>query len=379
MKDVRHIIKHVETGVLKAPHGSSKKDREVELYRLDFSSTKLSLEEYPTAIKDQKNKDGNSVIHVGSKHDLKRNLAFSYSLPPQYEKMVDEVLFAIPRHALNTVSYLLIEAFKHWENPFYKGYDTMIREGLLKISETCIDRAFYLLFDYLYDPETQYYRKRRDHEIDNDTLRDLALYNFWKGRTGRGLQAYKAGFGGYNSTKGKYLNEEDIKLRRDNNKTRFYVAQEIKEYERLQGDYINKLNYELNFKPSQEKVDLLDVPDTPLNEGDVPEGESIGQVSSGIIKPKKGKSLHLYEVVVNHTEKQIKDNKIEVIACGGSSVKVVAEDKNQALIMVKNYVENEYPKPEDYYVFRDYEINELEMDGLKPDKEGIVITMQYKV
>lgn len=353
MKDLTRIIKHAKSAMLIAPHGSSnnnpKKYSEVELYRFDFSNTKLPLEQFSEAIQQDESESGESINRKN------HHLAFSYSLPPRYEEMVEDALFAIPKHALDTIQYLLLNANLHWNNPIYKGYDTNIRESLLDVSKAFIDKAFYLAFDYLYDPDTKYWRRKGNHEIDNDTLKDLTLYTFWRGRTGRGLQSYNAHMYGDANKKSKYNNEDDFLIKRNNNKTRFYLYKEIHEYERLQEDYIMTLDRELN----KDKYPSADF------------GESKG-------KEKKEKPLYLYEVKVEHSVKEIKSQKMVTTAGGADAIKVTAYNKNDALIMVKNFVSNGYINgeisPDDEYTFYDYTVYEINMDGLTPTKEGVIIT-----
>lgn len=358
MKDLRHIIRHVRTDVLKAPNRSNKKHSQVELYRLDFSKTKLPLEDFPEAINYELDENG-----AVSKRHPNFHLAHSYSLPPQYEKMVDEALFAIPPRAMKTINFLLLEAVTHWENPFYDSFDTAISEGLLKVSKTFIERAFFLMFDYIYDPETQYYRRNENHELDKDTLKDLCLYTFWRGRTGCGLQAYNANMYGNSNKKDKYDNE-DLFDRRDRNKSMYYLYKEIREYEKFQSDYVKELDIKLNNR------------DLRVNEEpSIGEIKKYGPGIDGI-----DNDLNLYEIHISGSEEAIKDGEIIAVGGSGSSLKVVAKNKHEAIVMAKNfwYNKNESVFSEDTYCSYRFKANDLEMDGLKPEKEGVVITIKYE-
>jgi hypothetical protein len=189
-KDIK-LFKYYKSGILKSPEGSDKKDREVSLYKLDIQPP--------------------------------INPWRGFELPPQFNKTLEEAVFALSSKAKSTIDYLLLEAPVQRYMPLYFGYDTSVRETLMEIGENFFEKAVFLLCDYYYDESTQYYS--RNKEISCHTLQKLIIYKYWSGRGGRGLQYIKAGF-----DKCKYSKENLVWGPTES----YYVAQQVKHYETLQ-------------------------------------------------------------------------------------------------------------------------------------------------
>lgn len=111
-----------------------------------------------------------------------------YTLPKWLEPYVNDAEFALPDYAYDTIQHLFEEAIKYTQEPLFRGYDTSMREMLLGISHTIIEKAILLLTDYYYDKNTLYYVNQATTLISRHTLAKLILYQLWSGRTGRGLQ-----------------------------------------------------------------------------------------------------------------------------------------------------------------------------------------------
>jgi len=185
------LLKSAGSSILKAPHGSDRKDKKVNLYKLNLN--------------------------------LPKDAWKGFSLPPKYDKIVDEALFAIPRKAMDTIEYLLAEAPVQRYMPLYFGYDTSVRETLMEIGAEFVHKAIYLICDYYYDSETQYYSRVGDNDrLPSWVLKTLAIYKFWNGRTGRALPWSESGLDDY-----KYSDDK-------NWCNYYYVSQEIKNYEKIQ-------------------------------------------------------------------------------------------------------------------------------------------------
>jgi len=357
MKDLTRIVKHVRTDVLMAPNRSSKNNEEtkgknVELYKFDFSDTKVPLENYQDYLK--KDEDGQRL-------NKDWHLVYSYSLPPQYDKLVEDALFAIPKHALDTIQYLLLNANLHAQNPLYKGYDTGIRESLGQISDEFIHKAIFLAFDYLYDPEVNYFRRMYDEEFDKPTLRDMTVYTFWRGRTGRGVQGWNAGFYGKGRTKYEYS---------ESNEGQFYFYQEVRKYERLQQDMIN----------ISERLATDDNVDTVLEEESYWELDCPVEYGPDSAVPNMP-LLKIYKVCVGHNGKELnKEGELVVTSGGKRSYKVVALKEAQALSLIKNHIHGEERNDKSafgHYTEYHYDVSEISMHGLSPSEAGVIITEEH--
>jgi len=104
-------------------------------------------------------------------------------------KRVDEVLnarFAIDEKAMATLQYLHWMAESHYQHPFFKGFDTNIRETLYEFQHEAVRLFFYLLADYRYDAETRWW----DRGLDRFVWQRLSCYFHWVGRTGRALYGW---------------------------------------------------------------------------------------------------------------------------------------------------------------------------------------------
>lgn len=352
MKDLRHIIKHVKTDVLSAPKGSSKKEKQVELYRFDFSSTKLVLEDY-FVIMNLMHKNGIKLER------LDRGCPYSYSLPPEFEDMVEYALFAIPSKAMDTINYLLLNATMHWNNPIYKGYDTCVRETLLNISQEFVHKAIYLIFDYLYDPNTKYHWRQENNEISKQVLRDMTTYTFWRNRTGRGNQISFAGFEHRGKTEYEYGGKY------------FYVAQEIKAYEKHQENVINACEHALNVN----KIDVEDY--SSLKEDDTQ--VKINKLKVYRVNANKEVSK-VNEIVLKTTDNSKPEKKEVVIDCSkiiDYSIDVAAESKEEVIRIVKNHfykIDSDFENFIDNseYIKYNISINELLINNIAPTEKGII-------
>lgn len=139
----------------------------------------------------------------------------SYVLPPWLRTYVDNALYALTDNALATINYLFFEAVKFDKCNYFNGYDTVIRDELYGISNEIVNKAIYLLTDYYFDPDNNYYVSPVDTLIDRSTLKKMVLYQLWAGRTGRGLQKRWADISTYdNYYVGQSYYQNDFWLKR---------------------------------------------------------------------------------------------------------------------------------------------------------------------
>jgi len=195
-KNIR-IIKKAGTAKLIPPKGSDQKEKEVDLYKFDIRPPKRPWQ--------------------------------GYQLPEKYEKVLEDAHFIIDRKALDTIEYLLNEAPVQRYMPLYRHYDTSVRENLMELGAEFLHKAIYLITDYYFDKEKGYYSRMSDGFLPKYVIASLAIYKYWCGRTGRGLQGRNAGL-----DKSYYKYSED-----KNWLNYYYVAQEIRNYERIQEEVIN--------------------------------------------------------------------------------------------------------------------------------------------
>jgi hypothetical protein len=117
---------------------------------------------------------------------------FPYSVGALWADRLNQVLharFALDAEALAAVRYLKWMAESHWGHPLLNGFDTMVRDKLLALSEVGVQLYFWMLQDYIYDPDTRYWAKTDDKYC----WWQLAGYLFWTGRTGSALVTDHAG------------------------------------------------------------------------------------------------------------------------------------------------------------------------------------------
>lgn len=99
---------------------------------------------------------------------------------------VREVLdtsFAVDGHALATLNYFKWTAVSLAECPFFRGFDTNVRETLYNLQHEAVRLYFYLLADYRYDAKTRWWAR----DTDRFVWQRLATYLHWVGRTGSAL------------------------------------------------------------------------------------------------------------------------------------------------------------------------------------------------
>jgi hypothetical protein len=99
--------------------------------------------------------------------------------------------FAPDAEAVAALSYLKWLAEGHRRHPLLTGFDTIVREKLMGLSEKACQLYFWLLGDYIYDGQTKYWCKG---DWKYQWWR-LAGYLFWTGRTGSSLVCNHAGIG----------------------------------------------------------------------------------------------------------------------------------------------------------------------------------------
>lgn len=200
-KNIR-IIKKAGTTKLIPPRGSDQKEKEVGLYKFDIRPPKQPWQ--------------------------------GYQLPDKYEKVLEDAHFIIEPKALEAIEYLLNEAPVQRYMPLYRHFDTSVRETLMEIGAEMLHKAIYLITDYYFDTEKGYYSRMSDGYLPKYVIASLAIYKYWCGRTGRGLQWRNAGF-----DKHYYKYNED-----KNWLNYYYIAQEIKNFERIQEEEFTSINKE---------------------------------------------------------------------------------------------------------------------------------------
>jgi len=200
-KNIRIITKAGKASLI-PPRGSDQKPKEVDLYRFDIRPPKRPWQ--------------------------------GYKLPDKYEKILEDAHFIIEPKALDTIEYLLNEAPVQRYMPLYRHYDTSVRETLMEIGGEFLHKAIYLITDYYFDKEKGYYSRMSDGFLPKYVIASLAIYKYWSGRDGRGLQWNNAGF-----------NKPYYKYNEDKNWLNYYyVAQEIRNYEKIQEEEFFKTNKE---------------------------------------------------------------------------------------------------------------------------------------
>jgi hypothetical protein len=104
-------------------------------------------------------------------------------LPQDRVAQVVNARFCFDSNALATLAYLKWMAESHYQHPFFQGFDTNIRETLYELQHEAVRLYFYLLADYRYDMESQWW----DRSMSRFVWQRLATYLHWVGRTGRAL------------------------------------------------------------------------------------------------------------------------------------------------------------------------------------------------
>jgi len=213
------IFKLVDEAELRPPKKSNQRKKMVNLYKFDIK--------------------------------LPKDAWIGYNLPKKYDDILEKAYFAIEPKALDTIEYLLSEAPVQRYNPLYRHYDTIVRENLMDIGATFLHKAIYLISDYYFDINEGYYSRISKDILPKYVIASFAIYKYWNGRTGRGLQYTNAGFDKY-----YYRYSEDNII-----SSYYYIAQEIKNYERIQEQNISKPMFE---KESKFTIGLSDI--FPLEE-----------------------------------------------------------------------------------------------------------------
>lgn len=288
MEDLTKILQYAGESIIEPPHGSKKEKNKVKLYKLVIKQPEGAWA--------------------------------GYSLPEKYEKITDEAVFAIPPEAVQTIKYLLMEGPVQMYNPitYGAGYDTVIRESLMKIGQLMIDKALMLACDYYFDHDTKYYA-REPKCLNKQVLLSLIIYKFWNGRTGRGLQHIYA-----NIDESKYPFSKDII------NSYYYITQEIKHSEKNQEKDILKKTH----KDSKQNNSLEET-----------------HISLGEIK----KEFKLFEVSLDY-------NEFNNTGGGGNLYKVSCEHKDEA----KKIALNQFYKTANIsYPIECVSVNVLELE--KPD------------
>lgn len=113
-----------------------------------------------------------------------------YLLPVEYQTLLDKSIFAINGTYERAIEDMFLNGRHYWGFRLYEGFDTSVREHLLRPAKEFISCAFYLLGDCWYDVDNKWYSR--------DPLRSwlyrVMVYRFWAGQTGRGCQWWNAGF-----------------------------------------------------------------------------------------------------------------------------------------------------------------------------------------
>ena len=110
-------------------------------------------------------------------------------LPAKRVQQLLDARFTLDHKAHAALTYLKWVAEGHRTHPLLQGFDTNVRETLMGLNHEAVRLYFYLLSDYLYDFEAQWWAR------DGKRLwRPMAIYFHWVGRTGQGLYDDFAGF-----------------------------------------------------------------------------------------------------------------------------------------------------------------------------------------
>lgn len=104
-------------------------------------------------------------------------------LPDKWDEYVKSRIFAIPVNYLDEIHHHSQQAASEW-NRSPLSFDTMMRDICISPAKGHVTAAFKLLWDCVYDVETEYYSR---NFLDQLTLDHLMIYKFWSGQTGRGL------------------------------------------------------------------------------------------------------------------------------------------------------------------------------------------------
>jgi hypothetical protein len=104
-------------------------------------------------------------------------------LPSDRVRQVLETRFCPDHNALATLAYYKWFAESHWSHPFFRGFDTNIRETLHGLQHEAVRLYFYLLADYRYDAKEEWW----DRGLNRFVWQRLACYLHWVGRTGSAL------------------------------------------------------------------------------------------------------------------------------------------------------------------------------------------------
>ena len=104
-------------------------------------------------------------------------------LPGERVDQVFNARFCPDANALATLRYLKWQAESLRDCPFFRGFDTNIRETLHELQHEAVRLYFYLLGDYRYDHEACWW----DRDMSRFVWQRLATYLHWVGRTGSAM------------------------------------------------------------------------------------------------------------------------------------------------------------------------------------------------
>jgi hypothetical protein len=116
-------------------------------------------------------------------------LEWKYALEPEYERILHETRFALPKSYLDEIHRMCTQAMVEWN--MERSFDTNIREMCLEPAICFIKCAFKLLSDCIYDPEKNYYSRNYDQDL---LVPHILMFRFWQHQTGRGLVENHADF-----------------------------------------------------------------------------------------------------------------------------------------------------------------------------------------
>ncbi len=110
-----------------------------------------------------------------------------WGLSPEMCSQIVDARFVIDTYGRVACAHLWHEGLGLWNDPLLKPFDTMVRDMLLAPAVSAIWSGFYLLADYLYDPATESYDRKRKQIIAR-----IMAYAWWWKKTGRGCVAEHA-------------------------------------------------------------------------------------------------------------------------------------------------------------------------------------------
>tara|TARA_Y100000310_G_C20673817_1_gene811725 strand:+ start:924 stop:1631 length:708 start_codon:yes stop_codon:yes gene_type:complete len=130
----------------------------------------------------------NNWIEMHKQNDT--NMDFNHAVPPalpkKYEKLIQDLRFAIPTNYKREITYFAKFGLSEWQQE--RNFDTSIRDLCLKPGIEAINVAFRLITDCTYsNKRNDFYRGDNCFMIAN-----LLIYRFWSSQTGRGRIYYNA-------------------------------------------------------------------------------------------------------------------------------------------------------------------------------------------